>query len=297
MFEGSGEPANRTITVWAHIDEDATGLLNNTVVATGWPPYGDNVTSTDYAHITALNPNLMAIKTGFPKYGTTSTVVTYTLDIVNLGDCVLDPVEVRDVLPTGMTYVNASPLPDEILGNVLVWTTLGPLMFEGSGEPANRTITVWAHIDEDATGLLNNTVVATGWPPHGNNITRKDYDLLIVDREPPVTIKEYGSPNLPAQRGAEIIHYITSDTLIYINASDQYVGVSETWYQIFDPNGTLYTVPDPARDNYTLYTGPFTLDGPEGMYIILYKSIDHLGNMERLHKQRAILDNTPPLGP
>jgi uncharacterized repeat protein (TIGR01451 family) len=279
------------ITVWAHVDGGVVGMLNNTVVVTGWPPYGDSVNDTGWVTVTGLQPGIMVVKGADPVIGGPSTVVTFTVGVHNVGDCVLDPVVVEDVLPVGMSFVDAFPVPESVSGRVIQWSGMGPLPIDGM-----INITLRATIDNDATGILNNTVTVTGSPPHGINLTVRDNSLVTVDREPPITIKEYGSPNIPVHRGPELLHYITSETLIYINASDTGIGVQETWYQIFYPNGTLYTLPDPTRDNYTLYTTPFTLTGPEGMYTIFYKSLDHLGNIERQHKQRAILDNTTPLG-
>ena len=120
---------------------------------------------------------------------------------------------------------------------------------------------------------------------------------VCVDCEPPETTKTYGEPNIPDYMQCELVHWITSDTTICLDADDGCCGsgINETWYKIYYENGTLVTIPD-RPDCWTLYTGCFTIDGPDGIYTIYYKSIDNVGHVEEERKQKVILDNTPPLG-
>jgi len=130
-----------------------------------------------------------------------------------------------------------------------------------------------------------------------NNIENIKWNDVCVDCSPPETIKTYGEPNIPDYMQCELVHWITSETTICMEASDGCCGsgINETWYKIYYENGTLVTTPD-RPDNWTLYKGCFTIDGPDGIYTIYYKSIDNVGHVERERKQKVILDNTPPLG-
>ena len=130
---------------------------------------------------------------------------------------------------------------------------------------------------------------------YGNKENVKWNDVC-VDCKPPTSVKEYGTPNIIGWAGPEPIHWITSDTLIFINATDGPCGsgVKEIWYQLLYPNGTFY--PGPSKDDWALYDGPFTVNGPDGIYIIYYYAIDNVGHVEAVNKQKFILDNIPPLG-
>ena len=130
---------------------------------------------------------------------------------------------------------------------------------------------------------------------YGNNESIKWNDVC-VDCHPPNSKKEYGYPNLVEYIAGEPIHWITSDTLIYINASDGPCGsgIKEIWYQYLYPNGTFY--PGPTKYDWALYNGPFNVNGEDGMYVIYYYAVDNVGHVEPIRKQKFILDNTPPLG-
>jgi len=125
-----------------------------------------------------------------------------------------------------------------------------------------------------------------------HNIETLKWNDVYVDCNPPISIKEYGFPSIVEWWGPEEVHWITSDTPIFINATDGYEsGVSEIWYKIYYPNGTLYTEPD-RPDNFTNYTGSFKVQGEDGIYLIYYKASDNVGHMERERKQKFVLDNS-----
>jgi uncharacterized repeat protein (TIGR01451 family) len=89
---------SKTLYLVAHIDSDATGILNNTVNGTGTPPAGDNVSDEAYAEVTTLVPAITVTKTASPSSGAASTNVNFTIVVTNTGDCILDPVKVVDTL-------------------------------------------------------------------------------------------------------------------------------------------------------------------------------------------------------
>ncbi|MDD3493172.1 MAG: SdrD B-like domain-containing protein, partial [Candidatus Thermoplasmatota archaeon] len=129
-----------------------------------------------------------------------------------------------------------------------------------------------------------------------DNIEPLKWNDVYVDCRPPVSTKTYGFPHVVEWWSEETVHWITSETEINITADDGYgSGIKEIWYKIYYPNGTLYTTPN-RPDNFTLYTGSFTVQGPDGTYLIYYKALDHIGHVERERKQKFVLDNDPPLG-
>jgi uncharacterized repeat protein (TIGR01451 family) len=178
-----GMGASQTIHLVAHINEGATGTLTDSVTATGTPPKGDDVTDSDTATVTALAPGISVEKVADPTSNAPSTDVTFTITVTNTGDCTLDPVTVVDTLPAGMSYVSSDPA-GSVVGNTITWN-VGPLASE-----ASKTITLKAHIDAGAAGMLENVVTATGTPPEGEDVhdcDTADIDIEVLARtiEPP----------------------------------------------------------------------------------------------------------------
>jgi uncharacterized repeat protein (TIGR01451 family) len=148
----------------AHIDQGASGVLQNVVTATGTPPAGEDVASTAQANVTVLIPRIAVTKTSDIDEGAPSADVTFTINVSNTGETLLDPVQVVDTLPGGMSYVSSDPV-GAVVDNTVSWS-VGP-MASGSFVP----ITLVAHIDQGASGVLQNQVVVTGVPPTGDSVT------------------------------------------------------------------------------------------------------------------------------
>jgi len=108
---------------------------------------------------------------------------------------------------------------------------------------------------------------------------------VYVDCTPPVSVKTYESFESIMWFGPLPIHCLQQGTRIYINASDgSGSGVDEVWYKLYYPNGTLASTLDRPGD-YALYQHPISVHGPDGYYLIYYRAIDHVGNLERERKQ------------
>jgi hypothetical protein len=87
--------------------------------------------------------------------------VAYSITYGNRGGVAAPGVQLRDILPAGVTYVGAHPAPEEV-GATLVWE-LGELAADGS--PA--TIVVTATLPLTAVGFetYTNTVEIEGSSP------------------------------------------------------------------------------------------------------------------------------------
>ncbi len=129
-------------------------------------------------------PGISVNKVADPISGVPSTKVTFTISVENIGGSTLNPVTVVDTLPGGMSYVSSSPAGSRV-GNTITWN-VGPLASETS--ETSETITLVAHIDEGAVGMLENVVTATGTPPAGADVTGSDtaeIEVLARTIEPP----------------------------------------------------------------------------------------------------------------
>nr|CBH38970.1 hypothetical secreted protein containing periplasmic copper-binding and DUF 11 domains [uncultured archaeon] len=124
-------------------------------------------------------PGISITKVSSVTEGVHSTNVNFTINVINTGDCTLNPVKVVDTLPAGMSYVaiGTSPAPSIVLGNTITWNIVDPL------NPGDSTkISLIAHIDTGAEGTLTNIVNATGKPPAGDNVTGSDTaDVTVLE--------------------------------------------------------------------------------------------------------------------
>ncbi|MCS6993061.1 MAG: SpaA isopeptide-forming pilin-related protein, partial [Anaerolineales bacterium] len=145
-----------TYTVNVTIAAAATGTLNNTVTVT--PPTG--VIETDPSDNSDTDSDRDAILSIEKDDGLTTvapgTVITYTLNVTNVGLQDLTAVRVTDTLPTEVTFQSAVPAPSSISGSTLEWSGISL----ASG--ASTTITVTVRVNDNAVGpnLLNSVTVA-----------------------------------------------------------------------------------------------------------------------------------------
>ncbi len=168
-------PVGSTITyiVNVNIAPAATGTLNNTVTVT--PPTG--VIETDSSDNNDTDSDRDAILSIDKDDGLTTvapgSLITYTLNIQNLGAQDLTAVRVTDTLPAEVTFQSAAPAPSSISGSTLEWTGISL----ASG--ASTTITVTVRVNDDAIGptLLNSVSVADDAIP---GLGDSDDDLDIV---------------------------------------------------------------------------------------------------------------------
>jgi uncharacterized repeat protein (TIGR01451 family) len=123
-----------------------------------------------------LKPDIDVEKTASPDSGAESTNVTFTITVENTGDLTLDPVEVVDTIPAGMSFVSTgtSPAPDSSTENsdgtwTVTWNNITSL------DPGDTTtIYLVAHIDGDVVDTLTNSVTATGTPTYGDDVEDTD---------------------------------------------------------------------------------------------------------------------------
>ncbi|MCX6680526.1 MAG: DUF11 domain-containing protein [Methanothrix sp.] len=121
--------ASRPLWIKASINGPISGnkTLTNRVNVEGKPESGSNVTNNDTAIVKASEPKITIIKTANPTFGSPSTNVNFTLVVNNTGSTLLPHVFVRDLLPTGMSYVSSS-IGSTHSGQTVSWSDIGPLV-------------------------------------------------------------------------------------------------------------------------------------------------------------------------
>ncbi|HOO53398.1 MAG TPA: NosD domain-containing protein [Methanothrix sp.] len=154
----------------------------------GWvqtyPPSGNytisltdyNATGIDFGNLPLpAGASIKVNKTSRSSGTLPGNEVFFTINVSNPGTSRLDPVILRDYLPSGLDYISSNP-EGIIDGNDIVWI-FGPM------DPGNSTIVdLVARINSSASGILTNIVNATGAPTEGNNVTDVDaYEINVFE--------------------------------------------------------------------------------------------------------------------
>jgi uncharacterized repeat protein (TIGR01451 family) len=129
------------------------GVYTNTATATGTPPVGPVVTSSNRSHYEV--PHVLASKTAAPGTGAivrAGDLITYTIWVTAASSVPLLNVPITDSIPTGTSYVAGSAVPAVNSGpNPLVWVleTMQP------GVPYSVSFSVIVLGANEAGGILN----------------------------------------------------------------------------------------------------------------------------------------------
>lgn len=181
----------------------ATATLGNTYARfrlssqPGLPPTGpapDGEVEDYVVTIQPAKPGLVVDKAISLAEVAPNQIVTYTLRVTNTGTVPLNPVVVTDTMESGLTYItgSANPAPNQINGQVLVWTDLTngtPLAPQASVE-----ITFLAQVTT-TIGTYRNFVVSQGNHPSGSSSGTDEVVVIVEDPTVDVT-KEVVSPGV-----------------------------------------------------------------------------------------------------
>ncbi|MGC9307988.1 MAG: choice-of-anchor J domain-containing protein [Thermoplasmatota archaeon] len=135
------------------------------------------------------------------------------------------------------------------------------------------------------------------------------YDPLLTETSPNIS-KGYDDPNILGPPVGELqsdLHFIRSDTPIWLNGTDKEGGLVMMQISIFStedpepfPEGeedwmTVWTGGPTDMMNYTFTIGSLSLDLEQmDSYWLFYRAIDEYGLVSDVGKQRFRLDDTPP---
>jgi len=127
----------------------------------------------------------------------------------------------------------------------------------------------------------------------------KDEEFFLVDSTAPNTTKTYS----PEGTWHEFkgVKWIDTATNITLNATDEKVGVNETYYRVSPADNSycwyncMYWQPSqPGMEGWNVYEGPFN-NINESCHVIEYYSVDRFGNTERVNWQCIFVDKTAPI--
>ena len=113
---------------------------------------------------------------------------------------------------------------------------------------------------------------------------------VLIDATPPVTTIAVGSPTYTSPSGTV---YVSTYAPISLAAADPPLPQISTGLPAFPGSGVALTEIAIDTNVFSVYTGSFSL--AEGIHVILYRSIDHVGNIEAAHQIEIESDGTPPV--
>jgi uncharacterized repeat protein (TIGR01451 family) len=113
--------------------------------------------------------------------------VDYTLTITNVGDMLLNPVHVVDVLDVGLTFIpgSATPVETSVVGQVITWDDVT----SGAGlAPGGSTQITFQAAVTTTIGTYVNHAVAAG--THATGVVTDDDDVPVVVADPSVALSK-----------------------------------------------------------------------------------------------------------
>ncbi|MCP4168020.1 MAG: DUF11 domain-containing protein, partial [Chloroflexi bacterium] len=197
----NGSPSIATIEMVVRVNADVpedTTLTNNAFVQSGnLDPNPDNNTTVDIVGVVAW-ADLTVIKKDTVDPVTAGKILTYTIEVINLGPSDAVNVIVTDDLPPGTTFVGGTYCSD--LGGGRIECLVGDL---AAGE--SRELLLAVHVPPDATSQLLNRVDVhsdTYDPVHDNN---DDDEFTGVRSKADVSIIKHVDKQT-AKAGEEVVY-------------------------------------------------------------------------------------------
>ena len=111
---------------------------------------------------------MVVSKTANPVYGAPNSLTTFEINVTNSGDVLLNKTEITDLLPKGLTFINASPVVTSSTPNIngsttLKWANLSQSFGRVLNPGEQFTIHVTASFNGNEYGKLTNTVTGKGY--------------------------------------------------------------------------------------------------------------------------------------
>ncbi len=196
--------ASATVTLIVGVNANAAATLSNTATVTATETDTDptdNSATTTTATQKQIDLAITKVDTADPIIAGQN--LTYTITVTNNGPSDATGVTVTDALPTGLTFVSATPSQGTATntGNNIN-AALGNI-----ANGANATITVIATVAATAVGTLNNTATVTGNETDTNTTNNSDSETTTVNRQVDVRVTKTDSAD-PVIAGNQLTYTI-----------------------------------------------------------------------------------------
>jgi uncharacterized repeat protein (TIGR01451 family) len=138
----------------------ATASFTNIATATGTPPIGPDVTSTDSADVIVINPHIKVSKKPGTQTIVNGSTATFDIEVTNDGDSTLTDVHVTDALAPGCARTKAD---------------IQALASMAAGDHVNYQCSL-----ANVTSSFTNVATAIGTPAAGPDVTAQDSARVTV---------------------------------------------------------------------------------------------------------------------
>ena len=198
-----------------------------TVTATGDPDPSDNTSSINTTVNAAID--LSVTKSDAPDPAILGTTLTYTIVVTNAGPSTATNVAMNDVLPSGLTFLSATPTQGSCNhSSGTVSCSLGSI-----ARSASATITI--AVRPDALGVIANTATVSAAETDTNAANDSDTEATTVgELRADLSITKLDTPD-PVDAGANLTY-----TIEVTNAGPD-AAASVTVTDILPPGATLVT--------------------------------------------------------
>ncbi len=272
--------ASTVISVNATVDsgivDSGTPIIDLTNTANA---SSGNLTGQDSDNVTIYYSNNSIDKQDItPAISSLGGIVEYLLNVTNTGNTTLNPVYVLDEIPTGLTYVQATPVPLSVAGQNVTWNA-GPLA------PGASTL-IYLNVTGVSIGNYTNNASVTGVPPNGDNVT--DSDDAVSSVVPASFVLNKSVNQTTVEQGNNVTYSV--------NITNN--GTTNITVSILDilPAGVTFVAASTTPDNVTgqiLRWNSFTTIAPGSSFELTYNvTVNAVGN----HTNDVSVVGAPPNG-
>ncbi|MFD2564890.1 T9SS type B sorting domain-containing protein, partial [Aquimarina rubra] len=258
---------NATLAITATVDVGTSGdTITNTVTGVALDQTDNDTTADDPSEDITVNNEVdlviaKIVDNPTPDEGGT---VNYTITVTNNGPATATNVSLTDALPTGVTFVSATPAAD-YNSSVGIWT-IGNILNGGI-----ETLTITATVDAGTSGdTITNTVTGVTLDQTDNDTTADDpSEDIVVNNEVDLVVAKTVDNATPDEGGT--VNYTITVTN---NGPAQATTVSIT-DQL--PVDVTYVSDTPSQGSYDDTTGIWTvgdIDSGNAVTLVLEATVD-----------------------
>ncbi|HSB47446.1 MAG TPA: NosD domain-containing protein [Candidatus Bilamarchaeum sp.] len=273
-------------TAWSAVANQVLDTAGNQIGVTSIDKFGvfAILVCNDSVSALKLNQTLLQASPG--------GIVQFNITVNNTGNATLSPVQVIDVLPAGLTFASASPVPDSVAGQTVTWDDVGPLL-SGNSAVLYVNATVDSGVVSASVPQLNltNFVNTTGTDPLGFNVSANSSADVTVYYANITIVKLDITPITPVSPGGFVLWNISVSNPGEVPLN---VTLVDTLPPGFQFAGSSFSPISVSPDNRTIVWADVALPGDSGSLTLNSTVAGNLTN--GTYCNNATVTGMPPNG-